>query len=223
MKIISAFILLTFLFSCSTNPSNNRPPLPRQIKAENRVCENYITDDESVTANKYASAGALLIDFYKTAPYKDSLELNIWLGIFHYYKQNFDSALYYQLEAKKIDSSDAKIHFDLALTYCGLNDFTSALNSTNRALSICGDKWEYLNSKCYILGMLHRCDESVTIGLNSLNLNPENKKIYGNLLRCFDELGQKDSVIKYLKIAEDKYGVDLNRSELIQKIKAKYQ
>jgi tetratricopeptide (TPR) repeat protein len=215
MKYLIIFSFIILLFSCSTKEPSQHPALPRQIKDNNRSCE-------FTEADKYPNVDALINDFYKTSDYKDSLELNLRMGVYYYYKQQFDSSLKYELIAKSIDSSDAKINFDLALTYCELKDYSSALISVNKAISICSDKWEYLNSKCYILSMLHKCDESIKYGLISLNMNPENKKIYGNLLRCFDELNQEDSVRKYLTIIENKYGADIEKSEIVSKIKHKY-
>ncbi len=161
----------------------------------------------------------MLADLYAHSHYKDSFELNLRLGTFYYYRKSFDTALVYDLKAREINPSEPKIHFDIALTYCELSQWENALNSINAALSVCGDKWEYLNSKCYILSNLDSCEQSIKVGLISYRMQPENKKIYGNLLDCFDKLGQRDSIIKFIDLATQKFNLS---NDIVAELKQKY-
>lgn len=213
MKYLTIIILTIFLFACdSGNKKKNYPSLKRYVQTDNRSCD-------SDQAEKFRSVDSLLEDFYTNSRHKDSFELNLRLGAFYYYKKQYDSSLTYYLNAKNIDSSMANIHFDIALTYCESKNYNAALNSINKALDLCGDKWSYLNSKCYILGNLDRCEDAIKVGRICYIMNPENEKIYGNLVICFDKLGQKDSVRKYIDLAIVKFNMT---SERATKLKQKY-
>lgn len=215
----NVFIFLTFfiLISCGNDKSatkNNYPALPRINSTDTSSCERY-------EADKYSTIDELLKDLYSGTGRKDSFELNLRLGAYYHYKKDFDSSLYYNLRAKELDSLDQKVSFNLSLTYSELNDFEKALHYVNKAINVCEDRWDYLNSKCYILGKLDKCDEAIKVGRISLNLNPENQKIYGNLINCFDKLEQGDSVNKYLDIVDKKYKI--TGSKRINELRAKYK
>lgn len=214
MKHWTIIILTIFLFACNSGETKTKdyPSLKRYVQMDNRSCDG----DE---AKKFPTEDSLLENFYAHSTYKDSFELNLRLGAFYYYKKKYDSSLTYYLKAKNIDSSMANIHFDIALTYCELKNFNDALISIDKALDICGDKWSYLNSKCYILGNLDNCEEAIKVGRISYNMNPENKKIYGNLVICYYKLGQKDSVKKYIDLAIVKFNMTPGQAT---KLKQKY-
>jgi Flp pilus assembly protein TadD, contains TPR repeats len=197
MKYWNIIIILTiFIYACESGglKENDYPSLKRYVEVDNRSCDN-------IDAVKFQTIDSLLDYFYETAYYKDSFELNLRIGAFYYYKKQYDSSLTYYLKAKNIDSSLANIHFDIALAYSSMKRFDEALISINKALDICGPKWSYLNSKCYILSNLGAYEEAIKAGLISYNLNPENEKIYGNLLNCFDKIGERDSIRKYVDLA----------------------
>lgn len=185
------------MFLSCNDGKNKRPSLPRLIPKNERSCEK-------IEADTFSNLNDLLQDFYTTSFYKDSFELNLRFGAYYYYHQAYDSSLYYYLKAKQIDSADSKLHFNISLTLTELKKFDEALNSINKAIDICGPNWFLLNSKCYILWKLNKPQEGIEVGLVSLKLNPDNKKIYGNLLHCFDAIGEKDSVLKYIDIIEKK-------------------
>ena len=214
MKQFPIFLLSIFFLACSSNKSkeNSYPSLPKLVKSVNRSCSNS-------TAEKFTTKDLMLEDFYAHDQYKDSFELNLSLGCYYYDHKDYDSAFYYDLKALKIDSSQSNIHFDMALDYCELNNFQSALKSINKALDICGDTWEYLNSKCYILGKLDSCNEALKVGRISLQMNPDNRKIYGNLMNCFDKLGQKDSIGRYFDLVIRKFDLTKEKAE---ELKQKY-
>ena len=214
MKHCTIIILIISLFACDNSRAKKKdyPSLKRYVQTDNRSCDND-------KAEKFPTIDSLLDDFFAHSNYKDSFELNLRLGAFYYYKKKYDSSLTYYLNAKDIDSSIANIHFDLALTFSELKKFNAALESINKALDICGDKWSYLNSKCYILGNIDSCEEAIKVGRISYNMNPENEKIYGNLVICFDKLGQKDSVKKYIDLAVVKFNMT---PEQATKVKQKY-
>ncbi|HBG70297.1 MAG: hypothetical protein A2W93_11875 [Bacteroidetes bacterium GWF2_43_63] len=212
MKLWAIILLTIFLIACNNSKTKEYPPLERYVHTDNRTCN-------SGEAEKFSTLDSMLSDFYTNSQYKDSFELNLRLGAFYYYKKNYDSSLIYNFKAKDINPSEPKVHFNIALDYCELNKWNDALNSINKAIEICGDKWEYLNSKCYILGKLDSCEEAINVGLISYKMNPENTKIYGNLLSCFDKLGQRDSVRKFLDIAIDKFDFS---SEVSDNMKRKY-
>lgn len=195
----SVFLSLTFLLlfaSCSNNGQKKRD-LPRYISNKGRTCDG-------IEADTFSTIAALEKDFYTTALYKDSFELFLHYGAFYYYHRDYDSSLYYYNLAKTIDSSDSKLFFNIGLAYTESGQLNDALRSINKSISLCGPSWETLNSKCYILWKLGRPQEGIEPGEASLHLNPDNKKIYGNLLHCFDALGQRDSVLKYIDIVEKK-------------------
>jgi len=213
MKKIVLFILILLIFNACNNNNSQRKALPKLLKTENRGCS-------SIEAQKFSTLDSLLNYYYSSDAYKDSFELNLWLGTFYYYHGHYDSSMYYYQKSKNIDSSNAYVQYDIALAYCELNRFDDALNSINTTISLCGGNWEHFNSKCYILGELNRCDEAIVAGQISLKLNPENIKIYGNLLRCYDKLAEGDSVIKYVNIVDAKFG---KTSDWMKKLKSKYE
>jgi tetratricopeptide (TPR) repeat protein len=215
MRYWNIIIILTiFFFACESGEmkEKNYPSLKRFVQIENRSCDNG-------EAKKFQTRDSVLVDFYENAFYKDSFELNLRLGAFYYYKKQYDSSLTYYLKAKNIDSSLANIHFNIALAYSEMKLFNEALNSINKALDICGHKWSYLNSKCYILGNLGEYEEAIKVGLISYNLNPENEKIYGNLIYSFDKIGERDSIRKYIDLAIINLKIATERAT---KLKQKY-
>ncbi len=206
-------ILCTILvnFGCDSKESY-RKPIQKYISSDGRTCDRS-------SAKEFSNVDSLLSDFYSNATYKDSFELNIRLGAFYYFKEEYDLSLHHYSKARDIDSLDAKLNFNISLTYSALGDFDKALEYINLTLDMCGDHWEYLNSKCFILGQLNRCEEAIPYGLEALSNYNENEKVYGNIIICFDELGQKDSVKKYIDIVVAKFN---KTPEQADKIKNKY-
>ncbi len=214
MARLNLLFIPFFIFcSCGKEKKETLPVITeRFIKNNERSCER-------ITATRYETIDELLQDFIASAKYKDSLELNVRLGTYYHYREEYDSALFFYGKAESIDATDADLHFNMALAYSEKSEFERALKSIENSLVLCGERWEYLNSKCYILGSLNRCEEAVKIGLISKAINPENKKIYGNLLRCFDKLNQRDSVLRYITLIDSKFN---QTADWINELKKRY-
>jgi tetratricopeptide (TPR) repeat protein len=215
MKGIHWFVVFLLITSCSSKQRVDEfPPITESfIRNSERSCE-------SVTATRYETVEDLLRDFYANAKYKDSLELNLRLGTHYHFQGKYDTALFYYRKAEKIDTTDTELYFNIAKVYSDNADFERALESLDKGLKICGDRADFLNSKCYALGKLDRCEEAVAVGLVSKQLDPENIKIYGNLLSCFDKLNQADSVLKYIGFLDTKFH---RTADWVEEIRAKYK
>lgn len=211
MKLSFSILFAVLFISCT----QKEKPLPLHIQDPMRDIIH------TVEAKEYNNIQEVYEDF-KHAHYKDSLELYIRLGSYYQYKNDNDSALYYYLHAKRINPQSSSNNFNLSSIYTNFGQYDLALESVNKAIKH-HQKWNYLSNKCNILSLTNKCEESIEVGLLSYNMNHDNKKIYGNLLRCFDELNYTDSVKKYIQIAIDKFGMEsVNESPLVVKLMKKY-
>lgn len=150
---------------------------------------------------------------------KDRFYLNFDIGNTYFNNNNYDSALIYYKHAMWIDPTSPDLNFNLSILNSELHQYNRALTHLEIAMDYAGPKWEYLNSKSYILRELGKCQYAVSAGLEALNLNPDNIKIYGNLVQCFDKLQNGDSVLKYLTMVEQKFGTP---PDWMSEIKNKY-
>ena len=205
---------IVFIFGCS---NANKKSYPALASLNDTTSRERCSWQEAI---RYSSVNELVEDFYVNPDIvKDSLELNILIGSHYLYKKMPDSSLFYYLKAEKIDSNNTVLLTNIAKALSDLNRFEEALTYLDNSAKICGENFDILNSKSYILGKLDRCEESIAAGRKSLELNPKNEKMYGNLSTCFDKLGQKDSVRKYIDIAINKFNF---KEKDIEKIKEYY-